>query len=135
MATTPFNIFDELREWAQTLEIWQQCALSKLVAQEQLSEDDLDLIFSEFLIGKGLVPPPETRNQYPINVPEGGGSDPSPAVKLKAIRGVGGVNALVAGQEISVGENLTIIFCPNASGKSGYARILKAACFTRPPHL
>ena len=44
---------------------------------------------------------------------------------------VSGVNALVKGETLTFGPELTVIYGPNGAGKFGYARVLKSACFTR----
>jgi len=132
--TDAFNIFDELSKWARTLDTWQQCALTKLVGQSDLSESDYQQIFSEFMIEKSLWPKREGKNSYPLNVPTTI-EDKQGLVKLRAIRDIKGVNALAPGQDLNIGDNLTVFYGPNASGKSGFARILKAACFTRSPSL
>jgi hypothetical protein len=41
------------------------------------------------------------------------------------------INALAPNQTVEFGPSMTVIFGDNASGKSGYARILGNACFTR----
>jgi chromosome segregation ATPase len=50
---------------------------------------------------------------------------------LKEILELENVNALVPNQRLTFGDQLTAIFGCNGSGKSGYARILGSAGFTR----
>lgn len=129
-----FNILTELEEWSSQLEIWQQCALAKLVSQSTLSEADMDIVFREFLWDRGLVPAPSSRNKYPIEAAESTTYD-SPVIRIKAINNVTGVNALTPNQQLEISPQLTVVYGPNGSGKSGYARILKASCFTRSKKL
>jgi hypothetical protein len=42
-----------------------------------------------------------------------------------------GVNALAEEQQVSFGTQLSVVYGPNAAGKSGYTRILKRACRAR----
>lgn len=71
---------------------------------------------SESLSGEHL--PPDVRS--------------SQSVALKAIEAVQNVNALVSKQPLTFGvSGLTVLYGDNASGKSGYARILKSACRAR----
>jgi len=129
-----FNIFSELGEWATQLEMWQRCALSKLVSQQILSEEDSATIFQEFLWDKGLVPPPIERINYLLNAPITT-QNLDTSIRLKSIKNVVGVNALSPNQQLDIGPQLTVVYGPNGSGKSGYARILKASCFTRSKQL
>lgn len=129
-----FNIFAELEAWAGQLEVWQQCALSKLVSKSALEEADKVLIFEEFLQDRGLVSGIGERSKYRLNAPEEK-VEKAPPVILKAIHDVIGVNALTPDQVLTIGPNLTVVYGPNGSGKSGYARVLKASCFTRSKSL
>ncbi|WP_151638081.1 AAA family ATPase [Noviherbaspirillum aerium] len=131
---TRFNIFTELDAWAAGLETWQQCALSKLICQQTLSDADLTTIFDEFLWDRGLAPAPEQRCAYEMQAPQAQPQDTAP-LRLTSVDNVVGVNALTPGQQLQISPQLTVIYGPNGSGKSGYARILKASCFTRSKQL
>lgn len=50
------------------------------------------------------------------------------SIRLVSLHDARQVNALKPGQRISFGKHLTVVFGDNASGKSGYARLMKAAC-------
>jgi energy-coupling factor transporter ATP-binding protein EcfA2 len=51
---------------------------------------------------------------------------------LKAMHDLQGVNALLPGQRLEFGtKGVTVLFGENASGKSGYSRVLKQACRAR----
>jgi ABC-type dipeptide/oligopeptide/nickel transport system ATPase subunit len=129
-----FNTLSELAAWAAQLEPWQQSALSKLISQQVLSEEDYATIFQEFLWDKKLEPAPAARVTYLINAPTAAPDSGAP-IKLKAIKNVVGVNALTPDQHLDIGPQLTVVYGPNGSGKSGYARVLKASCFTRSKQL
>lgn len=51
--------------------------------------------------------------------------------KLLSINNIENVNALLAGQEIAINENLTLIYGDNGAGKSGYIRLLNNAFNSR----
>ena len=127
-----FNIFQELQEWSKQLENWQCFALLQLLRDSSIDEDTIETIYEEFKIGKGLSQSLDDRKTYEL-----GSSFIPQIVKqlnpviLREICNAKGVNAIVEGQKLKFGPKLTVIFGPNASGKSGYARILKGACFTR----
>jgi len=52
-------------------------------------------------------------------------------LKLLSINNIENVNALIAGQEIAINENLTLIYGDNGAGKSGYIRLLNNAFNSR----
>jgi len=127
-----FNIFQELQGWSKQLANWQRFALLQLLRDSSIDEGSIETIYEEFKIDKGLSQSLDDRKTYELEssfVPQ--------AVKqlkpviLQEISNAKGVNAIVEGQKLKFGPKLTVIYGPNASGKSGYARILKGACFTR----
>ncbi len=52
-------------------------------------------------------------------------------VSLESIFHHRGVNALAEGQTLRFAPNLTVVYGDNATGKTGYIRILKSACRAR----
>jgi len=127
-----FNIFQELQKWSKQLENWQRFALLKLLRESSIDEDNIKAIYEEFKISKGLSRSLDDRKTYELEssfVPQV--VKQLKPVILKEICNAKDVNAIVEGQKLKFGSKLTVIYGPNASGKSGYARILKGACFTR----
>lgn len=58
-------------------------------------------------------------------------SEAASKLKLLSINNIENVNALLAGQEIAINENLTLIYGDNGAGKSGYIRLLNNAFNSR----
>lgn len=131
MEQPAFNIFEALSVWGKTLPSWQHFLLSKLIATEDLSDEDLDEIFAEYLIDQHMSGSDAVRVAWDMALPQFQGGAPAVVSTLTAMTSVSGVNALAAGETLSFGPKLTVIYGPNGAGKSGYARVLKSACFTR----
>ncbi|ABB05645.1 AAA family ATPase [Burkholderia lata] len=131
MAQPTFNIFDALSVWGKTLPTWQHFLLSKLVEDVELPDAVLDDVFSEYLIDQNLAGPDAARVAWDPEPPQFQPDAPTVVSTLTTMTGVSGVNALAAGETLSFGPKLTVIYGPNGAGKSGYARVLKSACFTR----
>ncbi|NYT60772.1 AAA family ATPase [Alcaligenaceae bacterium] len=131
MSQPAFNIFDALSTWGKTLSNWQHFLLSKLVASVELSDPALDEVFSEYLIDQGLSGPDAVRVNWTMALPQSQVNAPTMSSTLASMVSVSGVNALTAGEILTFGPNLTVVYGPNGAGKSGYARVLKSACFTR----
>lgn len=73
-----------------------------------------------FLSGDKTAPSQEAKSIAPK-------PDAAEQVSLRALTEVVGVNALISGQTLEFGSTgLTIVYGDNASGKSGYARLIKA---------
>ncbi len=131
MEQPAFNIFEALSVWGKTLPIWQHFLLSKLIATEDLSDEDMDEIFAEYLIDQHMAESDVVRVAWDMALPQFQGGATAVVSTLTAMTSVSGVNALAAGETLSFGPKLTVIYGPNGAGKSGYARVLKSACFTR----
>jgi len=126
------SVLTELRQWATTLPYWEQAALDKIVSGVQFTDSDYDELLQYLLEDANLA---ESTGQRPqLHFPQSvsiASQSPSGAVRLVKISNLQGVNALVPGQSLTFGPALTAIFGANASGKSGYARVLGCAGFTR----
>jgi len=129
------QILKEIVEWANNkLAPWQSDALRRIWRKGELDEKDKD----EFLLmikrehglvdEKSMIPDPIRISLSDIGSQSSG---ESPAI-LKSISDVEYVNALAKNQKINFGlQGITVIYGENASGKSGYARVLKRACMAR----
>lgn len=122
------NIFSEVLSLSQDLASWQHEAIRRLFAKRALAQTDKDEIFDLALVEYGLkkaasplgdlmlknadLPPP------PV---------PGQKLALVGVRDLKNVNAIKEGQRLPIGKQLTVIYGHNASGKSGYARVMKKA--------
>lgn len=129
MASTTANkkqIVDFLWEWTEDKSSWSKLLISKIVTNEsnlQLSERKD--VFNHFLesieLCKGL---PVVTISKPSYSPTG------KYVELSSLSEVKGVNRLAENQTINFGNNLTVIYGENGTGKTGYGRILKSLGFS-----
>jgi len=56
-------------------------------------------------------------------------SAPRPALRIAGLLDVQGVSAIKSGAALSFGNaNITVVYGPNGSGKTGFSRLLKQAC-------
>ena len=126
---TPSTLTDVLK-WSQQRPAWQRDALRSLFISGDLTSDDLDELSELCQAQHGLmtlrVSSPLAAAHLPISGPAA-----SVAVSLVSLTHHNGVNALAAEQTVSFGSGLTLVYGENASGKSGYTRILKRACRSR----
>jgi len=126
------EVADKIIEWASTLPYWEQVALDYLLAGESIKEVQIDEIVDYLLEDADLIPRSLNRpklchlsqNAAPFN-------KTSERIWLKRIYNLTNINALVPNQVLEFGHNLTVIFGANGSGKSGYARVIGSAAYTR----
>lgn len=116
----------DIAQWASTRPPWQQRLLSKLASGQTIEQADFAEIVQKLVESKD-VPGVSLK---PEDVPGGqAGGDP---VRLETIDDLENINALGDEAKISVAtEGLTVVYGDNASGKSGYARVVKAATGAR----
>ena len=129
MSVATISILHEILEWSLNRPPWQRDALRRLVTKGELDETDImelsNLCRSKHGLGDKEKPLPLESNHLPQ--PD---STNNP-VSLDSLTHHAGVNALAQGQTIKFGNHLTIVYGANATGKSGYTRILKRACRAR----
>lgn len=125
------SVLQQLREWATGLPFWEQAALERIVGGGRFTEDDYEDVLRLLLEDGGLAPAtPRAALTFPQPVLDATAASGRP-VRLAQISDLRNVNALAEGQTLTFGPALTSIFGANGSGKSGYARVLGSACFTR----
>ncbi|MBC3887090.1 AAA family ATPase [Acetobacterium paludosum] len=121
-------IIEDITNWVRTLPSWQQRLADKILEREALEVNFLDEIYSVFKIENGLLYGP---------VKDFGGLEMTElktkqnAVLWKSVGNITGVNRLESHDPLLVGENITVIYGENGSGKSGYTRLLNNAFISR----
>jgi len=117
---------DDLAVWVVDRPDWQKDAVRRFCHNEVLSDDDIVSI-ADKLISEAY---PTATSIGPQDVP--GASECGEPVMLEAVSEVAGINALLPGQRLTFGNSgLTIIYGDNASGKSGFARLIRQAVTAR----
>jgi len=116
----------DLVAWAETRPDWQRDVLVRLCRQETFDDAAIAKIADRLFAGATTSAPELAAADIPGNTVAGGG------VQLVALHDLTGVNALAPDQQLTFGMGgLTIVYGDNASGKSGYARLLKTAAGAR----
>ena len=129
-------VIDEIAKWASTeLPPWQSDAVRRLLTQDSLSATDEQELLLMLKAQYKLLAPGETASTPqpldPASIP--GTQAASQRVTLLEMKDLTNVNAIPPGSRpLTFGDKgITIIYGDNASGKSGYARVLKKACRAR----
>lgn len=128
MATTTSKkeILDYLWEWAANTGEWAKFLVKTVVEKEEaLSKDELDIVYSEFL--KSIVP---QKGETPASIERPKLAIEPSDLLLRSMFDIKGVNKLAENQTLDFSNNITVVYGENASGKSGYSRILKALGFS-----
>jgi hypothetical protein len=128
MATTKSKkeILDYLWEWAEGNGEWAKLLVKKVIEKEiALSANELDTVYDTFL---DSIAPSDDKTPSQIERPQL--ILETADLTLHSLSDVKGVNRLAEEQILEFGNNITVIYGENASGKSGYSRILKMFGFS-----
>lgn len=110
----------EIIAWALQRPAWQQEVLVALASGHSYTDEEMEALVDVILGGDRAAPSQEAKGISPE-------PDSTEQVSLRAITDIVGVNALIPGQTLRFGNTgLTVIYGDNGSGKSGYARLIKA---------
>jgi hypothetical protein len=119
-----------LINWANGQDLWVREIVRQILAsRHEMSADALEVVYNTLLAEKELsteAPP----NDFALSLGAGEADSIEP-LRLERLGDVEHVNALTSGQEILFNPRLTVLFGENASGKSGYVRILKMVAAVR----
>jgi len=122
-----------ISKWATELPFWEQAALEKIVTGVEFVEADYTELLQYLMEDAELVP--KTASRPALAFPQWAEGDDAPnassPMKLTKLHGLCNVNALVSNQVLTFGPALTVVYGANGSGKSGYARVIASAAFTR----
>jgi hypothetical protein len=126
------SILQEIQKWSQTLPAWQQDAIARLYASQDLSTQDYDDIFALLKVEHG-VPDPAGRTPSKLAAEQVAAPQaPERHVQIAAIKNLCNVNALAVEQRLPINPTgLSVIYGENGTGKSGYSRVFKKACRAR----
>lgn len=128
------NVIGEILKWSEKLPDWQSDALRRIWTNGQLSKDDEAQALRLLQFQHGLVSEADvgfTVEKFTASH-VGSSTVHGQDTVLKSLHDVKNVNALRDGQRLDFGESgVTIIYGDNATGKSGYSRVLKRACRAR----
>ena len=124
MVSTTSNkkeIIDFLWEWAESHGDWGKILIDKIVRTESnISKNERQTIFNYFLQSIGLyIGLPKLSISKPTYLPT------SRKIEITSLLNITGVNKLAKNQIINFCKNITVIYGENATGKTGYSRILK----------
>lgn len=119
------SIETEIIEWALQRAGWQQDVLVALAQGDPFDEAQISALTDEILGGKNNSPSQEAKS---ISLR----SAVADQVTLAAVSDLHGVNALVDDQRLEFASTgITVVYGDNGSGKSGYARLIKALVASR----
>ena len=113
-----------LIDWANHQDGWVRAIVGEVVStRRELSRASLEAARDRYLAEKQLA---DEQASEVLPLGDGGAAaDAGEALRLVALSECRGVNALAENQEIAFNPRMTALFGENATGKTGYVRVLK----------
>ncbi|WP_206243391.1 AAA family ATPase [Novosphingobium terrae] len=124
------TIWDELNTWGNSIADWQRYIVSHAVRDGTLTDDRIKEAYRLFLRDRKLDHGDEELPVVPESV-TGREVAEGKLLTLHAVKSPKNVNAIPELSHLTFGPQLTIIYGHNGAGKSGFARLLSSACFSR----
>ncbi|MEQ8393531.1 MAG: hypothetical protein RIB30_21285, partial [Thalassospira sp.] len=125
------TIWEELNDWGSSLESWQYFIVSHAVRDGTLTEERVNEAYRLFLRHNKLDAGDEALPSLPDSVTGRAKSSDIRPLVLQEMRALKNVNAIPETSSLTFGASLTVVYGHNGAGKSGFARMLSAACFNR----
>lgn len=114
------SLEEQIIEWSASRPSWQRAVLRRVAMGDVISDQDYDQLVDALVASREVG----DTNFGLEQLPQVAAGDPS--VRLVSIAQPEHVNALASDKPLTFeSTGLTIIYGDNASGKSGYARLLK----------
>jgi len=121
----------EILKFSNDLFPWQREALRRLLKKGELSPGDKKEITERARIDHKVEIPASPSPGVTLEQHELPSKTAGPRIYLVGLSDVENVNAIKSGFRLAFGKGLTVAFGENATGKSGYARVMKRACTAR----
>ena len=122
---------EELKQWFKKQPMWLQEAAKQIIEKGELTDEDCTELY-EYCLNEAKRQIKKINVDMPINRLLSHGKSDS-VIRLKSIGNIKNINKLSPKKALDFGDsNLSIIYGLNASGKSGYVRILKHICGANP---
>ncbi|MDT2834331.1 AAA family ATPase [Vagococcus carniphilus] len=123
-------IRDEIVEWVKSQQYWSQVIANSLLRGEKIDDEILNKIYIIFKQELKLLNEPLVKEKLEfLNI--NNSNDESVKMRWKSVSNVSGVNALKKGETLNIGEQVTVLYGENGSGKSGYTRLLNNSFVSR----
>lgn len=127
------TVESQISEWSKKRPHWQRTVLRRLTTGPPLAQTELEIIADKLIAGR-------KESAAPLNETEisSAASEEAATITLESVGDITNVNGLIDGETLTFGDTgLTVVYGHNASGKSGYARLIKAvsgALHVEPVH-
>ena len=127
------TIWQELESWADELPRWQRFVLTHSVNHGRLSDEELADAYVLFMHDNCLADD-DTKKVDEVEIPQFKAPSPAPendSFQIISLSDLRNINAVPNSSILAFGAALTVIYGHNAAGKSGFARVISDACFSR----
>lgn len=133
LSITPSSIWQELEKWSGGLASWQKLLIATAIRSGVIPDAVIEQAYRMFLVEHDLAKKPDIAVEIPSSI-TGRYHAGTNHRRLHRMHTPIGVNRLPSTAALTFAEGLTVIYGGNGVGKSGFARVLSNACFSRQQH-
>jgi hypothetical protein len=127
---TASNVWQALDGWAAQLKPWQRRILALATRGGTLNAAQIDSVYEDFLAEHKLCEPLD-RGSIAVDVTGRAAEALTKPLHLQRVDRLCGVNALPEGAALTFAPGLTVVYGRSGAGKTGFARLIANACFSR----
>ena len=114
------TVENQIAAWSKKRPHWQRAVLRRVATGETLTQDDLETIADNLITGKRHTVTPLNESEISAAARE------TATITLESVGDITNINGLIEGETLTFSNTgLTVVYGHNASGKSGYARLIK----------
>lgn len=115
-------ILNDIKKWIVKQDYWQQIIAEKLLKEIPITNKDIEGLYQIFKKEKGLSDGKLQRKiiEFPTYESE---TEKTKNIKWKGLTNTIGVNAIKNAEDFPVGNQVTLVYGENGSGKSSYTRL------------
>ncbi|MDS9470865.1 AAA family ATPase [Sporosarcina pasteurii] len=122
-------ITNDIIEWVKKQPYWQKVIAKKILSNDRITDQRLDEIFQIFKRENKLCTGEFEKEELNFSVNKTASNIPN--IRWKGLASVHGVNAIRNGENLPIGDKVTLVYGKNGSGKSSYTRLLNNIFISR----
>lgn len=121
----------DIVDWLKDKPYWQQLIANDILLGSKFESQDFEDIYTVFKQENKLINSELSKKELPFLKKEHSEKINKDFLKWRGVKEVRGLNAIESGAGLNIGDQVTLIYGENGSGKSGFTRLLNNVFVSR----
>ena len=121
----------DIVDWLKDKPYWQQLIANDILLGSKFESQDFEDIYTVFKQENKLINSELSKKELPFLKKEHSKKINKDSLKWRGVKDVRGLNAIESGAGLNIGDQVTLIYGENGSGKSGFTRLLNNVFVSR----